>query len=93
MIKLKCACGATIKIEQQLDSVEQRTAEDWLTRHKSCRTEYWVARPMTVELGSRDKYIKELRKDIAFYRNCLNSGKTPIGCIESGLRPPGDEGL
>ncbi len=81
MIKLKCACGATVKIEQQLDSVEQRTAEDWLTRHKPCREEYWIARHEN-ELESKDTRIKDLERDVAFYRGCLYSGETPA---------PGDE--
>ncbi len=67
MIKLKCTCGATVKIVQQWESAE-RFAEDWLTQHESCRSEYWVARHedqqsiMAIELESRDKYIKELEE-------------------------------
>ncbi len=73
MIKLKCACGATTEIEKKFDCDERVAAEDWLIWHDSCRAEYWMA---------RDKYIKELEKDIAFYRSCINCGETPA---------PGDE--
>ncbi len=76
MIKLKCACGATLKIAHGPVS-RLRIAEDWLTQHKSCRTGVTDA-----DLEDRDNQIKVLKKDVAFYRGCLYSGETPA---------PGDE--
>ncbi len=70
MIKLKCACGATLKIAHGPVS-RLRFADDWLTQHEFCREEYWVARHedqqsiMAIELESKDKYIKDLEQDIA----------------------------
>ncbi len=87
MIKLKCTCGATLKIAQGPVS-RLRFADDWLTQHGSCREEYWAARHedqqsvMAIELERRDTCIKDLEKDTAFYRSCLYSGETPA---------PGDE--
>ncbi len=88
MIKLKCTCGATVKIAKGFEC-DERFAEDWLTQHKSCRTEYWIARHedqqrvMAIELESRGTRIKDLEGDVAFYRGCLYSGETP----EDGADP------
>ncbi len=77
MIKLKCACGATIKITKKLDCDERHAAEIWLIRHKPCQTGVVAA-----EIGVRDTRIKDLERDIAFYCSCIKSGETPA---------PGDE--
>ncbi len=81
MIKLKCTCGATLKITQGLESDERRAAEVWLTQHKSCHTGV-----IDAELEARDKYITDLESDIAFYRSCINCGKTPADGDEPSAR-------
>ncbi|MCP3669164.1 MAG: hypothetical protein GY814_01745 [Gammaproteobacteria bacterium] len=90
MIKLKCTCGATIKIIQQWES-DERFVDDWLTQHKPCREEYWIARHENeLESGDnqiKDNQIKVLRRDIAFYRNCLNSGEMPEDGAEPSAQP------
>ncbi len=85
MIKLKCSCGATLEITQGWESDERRAAEDWLTRHKPCREEYWIARHEN-ELESKDTRIKDLERDIAFYRSCIKSGETPADGDEPSAR-------
>ncbi len=81
MIKLKCACGATLKITQGWESDERRAAEDWLTRHKPCQTG-----AMDAELEDKDNQIKALEKNIAFYRSCIKSGETPAHGDEPSAR-------
>ncbi len=86
-LKLKCTCGATVKIAKGFEC-DERFAEGWLTQHEPYRSEYWLARyedqqrVMAIELESRGTRIKDLERDVAFYRGCLYSGETPA---------PGDE--
>ncbi|MCP4495067.1 MAG: hypothetical protein GY820_48370 [Gammaproteobacteria bacterium] len=76
MIKLKCTCGATVKITQGPVS-RLRFAEDWLTRHKLCQTGV-----MDADLEDKDNQIKVLERDIAFYRRCIKCGILPADGTE-----------